>query len=246
MDSVIGRTMGFRFKNKNTTERVSRTTTHLRVGRIFQRDILYAQPETRKHSQYKTTGTRSLAGHTCCQCWTPSTHMYILCFRARSLINRPNGRRWARTPFPDARPSPLRLRASYIIHFLSQSLSSFNIPFPCIVPVLENICIFHSVLFYFVFISFFFFSERFVVGPKQNETRAAPLSERIKKGPGSSTIHYTLCVHFETFLHRRCCWCCCCCCCMCNVVDKQCIIINGSHGRYVYKQTALYIMSSLC
>lgn len=53
------------------------------------------------------------------------------------------------------------------------SFGSFNtILFPhacaCIVPpVLENICIFHDVFI------FFFFRQRFVVGPKQNETRAS-------------------------------------------------------------------------
>lgn len=64
----------------------------LRVGRIFRRHIiiyiyilyLYAQPETRKHSQYKTTGTRSLAWHTCCRCWTPHTHTCILYVSARA------------------------------------------------------------------------------------------------------------------------------------------------------------------
>lgn len=46
----------------------------------------------------------------------------------------------------------------------------------------------------FAFFTVFFFllyvSERFVVGPKQNETRAALVFERIIKGLGSSIIHY--------------------------------------------------------
>lgn len=42
--------------------------------------IYICKPEMRKHSQYKTTGTRSLAGHTCCRCWTPHTltHVYYV------------------------------------------------------------------------------------------------------------------------------------------------------------------------
>lgn len=152
------------------------------------------------------------------------THIYILCFRVRSLINRPNGRRWARTPFPA--PVAAAWTPSSFYHSLSPSFSSFNIPFPCIVPVLENICIFHSVLFYFVFF-FLFWND---LSSDRNKTRHVrpPCPKGLKRDRvrvSSTTIR----VHFETFLHHRCC-CCCCRCCMCNVVDKQCIIINGSHG----------------
>lgn len=102
--------------------------------------------------------------------------------------------------FDSARPISFTFSLSLSVHLTSLSHALF--------PFSKTFAFF--TVFYFILFSFhfFFFSERFVVGPKQNETRAAPLSERIKKGPGSSTIHYTLCVHFETFLHhrrRRCC-----------------------------------------
>lgn len=89
-------------------------------------------------------------------------------------------------------PSPLRLRVSYHSLSLSQSFSSFNIPFPCIVPVLENICIFHSVLFYFVFISFFFFWND--LSSDRNKTRHVrpPCPKGLKRDRVrvSSTIRY--------------------------------------------------------
>lgn len=98
------------------------------------------------------------------------------------------------------------------------SFSSFNIPFPCraLFPFRKTFAFFTVFYFYF-----FFFRRRFVVGPKQNETRArerAPLStERIKKGPGFEyhPSRYTRC---ETFLHRRRRHCCCC---VFNVVEKH-------------------------
>jgi len=75
---------------------------------------------------------------------------------------------------------------------LSQSFSSFNIPFPCIVPVLENICIFHSVLFYFILFSFRFF--RNDLSSDRNKTRHVrpPCPKGLKRDRVrvSSTIRY--------------------------------------------------------
>lgn len=145
---------------------------HTRVGWIYSNGIR-TTPETRKHSQYKTTGTRSLAWHTCCRCFCfwccrtlcICTSIYVF---SCSLINRPNGRRWARTPFPVtasllSHRTLMSIRRSIAVHLTS--LSHIHIQYTqALFPFQKTFA------FFIVFYIYFFFS-RNDLSSDRNKTR---------------------------------------------------------------------------